>query len=104
MLCTGLDRIACCGQCLGTQIDCFKREATRGRRMYREPQAQLGVRRAYASIVPVSLELTANRLAADVTYLDFLSASTSERRTNSLIGTPVSLDRASKAFFRVGSI
>src|SRR5580692_9022480 len=103
MLCTGLDRIACCGQSLGTQIDCFKREATRGRRMYREPQAQLGVRRD-APIVPVSLELTANRLAADVTYLDFLSASTSERRTNSLIGTPVSLDRASKAFFRVGSI
>jgi hypothetical protein len=57
MLCAGLDRIACCGKSLGTQIDCFEREATRGRRMYREPEAQLGVRRAYAPILPGSLEL-----------------------------------------------
>jgi hypothetical protein len=38
-----------------------------------------------------------------VRYLDFLRASTNVRRTNSLIGTPVALDRPSKAFFNAGS-
>jgi hypothetical protein len=36
-------------------------------------------------------------------HFDFLRASTNVRRTNSLIGTPVALERASKAFFKAGS-